>query len=383
MVRAARTRGNGEGSVYAEGKASGNLSGRWVAQVRVDGRYRRTFHRTEAAAKRALKSMVGALDAGHGVSHGNDTVGDLLDRWEAKVLRGRDIAPRTAEAYSWALKVLRADLGARRLRKLTADLVEHTFGARASEGMSRASLVKIRSVLGQALDWGVRRGMVATNVARIVELPSEARRTAPGRALTIEQARRLLKHSADDRLAALWIVMLMLGLRPGEACGLTWADIDAKSGVVHVRRSLKLEDGILHVDERLKTSRSRRSLDAPPAVMEALAAHRLRQVADRLETGPLWSNPDDLVFTTTVGTPIAPSNLRRSFAKLTVDAGLGAWHPHELRHSAASIMSASGLPLERVADILGHDGTRMTALVYRHAVSPTIDGARVMGDALA
>ena len=383
MPKGKRTRANGEGSVYAEGKASGNLTGRWVAQVRVDGKYRRTFHTTEAAAKRSLKKLVGDVDSGKGVADGNLTVAELLDRWNVKVLRGRDISPRTAESYLWSLKVLRDDLGARRVRKLTADTVEHAFEARAAEGMSRASLVKIRSVLGQVLDWAVRRGLVASNVARVVEMPADARRTPPGRALTVDQARRLLKRSEDDRLHALWLLMLMVGLRPGEATGLTWVDVDLKKSIVHVRRSLKIEGGILHVDERLKTSRSRRSLDAPPAVIEALQAHRLRQVAERLEAGPLWSTTDDLVFATNAGTPISPSNLRRSFAKLTSAAGLGAWHPHELRHSAASIMSAAGLPLERVADVLGHDGTRMTALVYRHAVSPTIDGARVMTDALA
>jgi len=73
-----------------------------------------------------------------------------------------------------------------------------------------------------------------------------------------------------------------------------------------------------------------------------------------------------------------PSNLRRSFSTLTTDTGLGHWHPHELRHSAASIMSAAGVPLEQIADTLGHDGTRMTALVYRHAITPTITAPQVM-----
>jgi integrase len=381
-------RGNGEGSVYQEGaKKARELgeapTGRWVAQVRVEGKYRRTFHPTEAAAKRALKKLVAAVDSGHGVADGNLTLGDLLSRWEAKVLAGRDLAPRTAETYRWALGVLRADLGARRVRKLSADTIEAAFDVRASAGMSRASLVKIRSVLGQALDWSMRRGLVGSNVARIVELPAEARRTPLGRALTVEQAKTLLREAEGDRLHALWLVMLMLGLRPGEATGLSWVDVDMKAGIVHVRRSLKFgEGGTLHVDEQLKTSRSRRSLDAPPAVIVALKAHRKRQIAERLDAGPIWMNPDDLVFTTNVGSPINPSNLRRSFARLTTSAGLGVWHPHELRHSAASIMSAAGLPLERVADVLGHDGTRMTALVYRHAVTPTVAGARLMEDAL-
>jgi integrase len=176
--------------------------------------------------------------------------------------------------------------------------------------------------------------------------------------------------------------MLMLGLRPGEATGLTWADIDIDAGVIHVRRSLKLEGGELVLSDRLKTSKSQRSIDAPPDVIDAMRRHRSRQASERLEVGPLWSNPDDLAFTTTIGHPLDPNNLRRTFARVTERAGLGRWKPHELRHSAASIMSASGLPLEEVADVLGHDGTRMTALVYRHAVKPTIDGAaRVMGEA--
>ena len=89
------------------------------------------------------------------------------------------------------------------------------------------------------------------------------------------------------------------------------------------------------------------------------------------------------MFTTTEATPIDPSNLRRQFARLTKDAGLGIWHPHELRHSAASILSAAGVPLEHIADTLGHDGTRMTALVYRHAITPTITTPNIMGNILS
>jgi hypothetical protein len=44
-----------------------------------------------------------------------------------------------------------------------------------------------------------------------------------------------------------------------------------------------------------------------------------------------------------------------------------------MRHSAASLMSAAGVPLEHVADLLGHDSTRMAALVYRHVLAPTVE----------
>ncbi len=85
----------------------------------------------------------------------------------------------------------------------------------------------------------------------------------------------------------------------------------------------------------------------------------------------------DLVFVTEVGTPIDPSNLRRDFTAVCEKAGLGRWHPHELRHSAASIMLAQHVPLEVVADVLGHSSIRMTADVYGHILAPQREAAAV------
>ena len=68
----------------------------------------------------------------------------------------------------------------------------------------------------------------------------------------------------------------------------------------------------------------------------------------------------------------------------TIDAaGLGeGWTPNMLRHSAASLMSDAGIPLERIADQLGHKDTRMLANHYRHQVRPTIDAALILDQVL-
>lgn len=188
----------------------------------------------------------------------------------------------------------------------------------------------------------------------------------------------ILKASDGHPLQALWVIMLYLGLRPGEATGLTWTDVDFDNAIVHVRRSLKLERGKLIVDERLKTDRSRRSLEAPPPVIKALRIHRELQAATHEAIGDEWRDGHGLVFTSSIGTPLGPRNVHRSLTNLTERLGLGAWHPHELRHSAASLMSEAGVPMERIADQLGHDGTRMGLLVYRHATKPTVDAGRAM-----
>jgi integrase len=47
--------------------------------------------------------------------------------------------------------------------------------------------------------------------------------------------------------------------------------------------------------------------------------------------------------------PLDPENFSRTFAKLYNRAGLGHWHPHELRHLAASLILAQGTPLQSPA----------------------------------
>ena len=81
------------------------------------------------------------------------------------------------------------------------------------------------------------------------------------------------------------------------------------------------------------------------------------------------------VFPTGLGTLLDPGNLRRSLDQLSERAGLGHWHPHELRHSVASLLSAADVPLEEVADLLGHASTRVTSAVYRHRTTTSLEAA--------
>ena len=61
-----------------------------------------------------------------------------------------------------------------------------------------------------------------------------------------------------------------------------------------------------------------------------------------------------------VGTRMDPDNFSHSFARLCERAGLRHWHPHELRHSGASLMLAQGTPLHVVSEVLGHASIAIT-----------------------
>jgi integrase len=281
----------------------------------------------------------------------------------------------TRDNYEWAIRChLVPGLGAHRLAKLTPDHVDDLLEARAARGMAKNSLRRIRAVLVTALDHADRRELVRRNVARLTSTPDGT--FSERRSLTAAEAGALLVAMRGDRLEALVVVGVTMGLRPGELTGLSWRDVDLDAGIIHVRRALKRENNRPVMGE-LKTKRSRRSLGCPPFVVEALRRRQEFQAMERAAAGRDWSQwaAQDLVFTTTAGTPIDASNLRRYFKRACKNAGIGRWMPYEMRHTAASLLSDDGVPLEQVADLLGHDGTRMVAQVYRHAVAPTVDVA--------
>jgi integrase len=370
---------HGDGSVFFD-----KARNRWVGTIDAgrdhNGRRRRRKvmapTRKEAAARlRHLRDELDRADA----ADGSTTVGAYLADWLAREVPKFARSPNTIDNYRWAVEAhLVPALGHIRLSRLTADDVDRMLEGKSAGGLARNSLVRLRTVLSKALDHAERRSRVVRNVARLTTVPAAP--TKRRRSLTEDQAHAVLDAAGDDtRMTALILVGLTLGLRPGELLGLTWPDVDLDQAVIHVRRMLKKERNRPRLDDKLKTDRSRRSLAMPAAVVDALRAWRHDQRLERLAAGRLWGiggwSDTDLVFTTTAGTPIDPSNLRTRFQRACDAAKVGRWTPYELRHSATSLLSAAGVPLEQIADLLGHTGTRMAAQVYRHQVTPTVEAA--------
>ena len=128
-----KQRGNHEGSVYEEGARSGKPTGRWIAQVWINGQKRRAIATTEAKAKQKLRTMMNDLDSGRIVSDGNLTLDQLLEQWLTKAVPNRNLQQPTIEVHRWACGILRNELGGRRLKTLTPDQIEAAFERRAAQ----------------------------------------------------------------------------------------------------------------------------------------------------------------------------------------------------------------------------------------------------------
>ena len=177
---------------------------------------------------------------------------------------------------------------------------------------------------------------------------------------------------ANQRLAALFILSITLGLRPGELRKLTWDLVDLDRGVVHVWRSASKSGDT-------KTPKSKRSLELPKRAITALQAHKTMQDRERAAAGESWQE-NNLVFCHEDGSMYTSDALNWRFSKMTRKAGIGHWHAHEGRHTAVSIMSSNGVPIQDISDTVGHKSTHVTETVYRHVIVPAIRGGATVMD---
>jgi integrase len=240
------------------------------------------------------------------------------------------------------------------------------------EGLGHDWVRRLRARCVDILRHAERRGRVRHNADLLSVMPRPTAEPERRRSLSVEQAKRLMDASTGDRLHAMVVVGLMLGLRPGELRGLTWADIDLRSGTLRVSG---VEKGGRRVDDvKVGHERAKRTLVMPAPVAESLRAHRRQWELERA-VAERWEN-DDFVFTTTVGTALDRNNVVRALRRLCRKAGLGDdWTTYELRHTAASLLYDAGVPKERIAEILGHADTRMLDQVYRHPLREALTHA--------
>jgi hypothetical protein len=117
---------------------------------------------------------------------------------------------------------------------------------------------------------------------------------------------------------------------------------DLNRGVVHVWRSASKSGDT-------KMPKSKRSLELPKRAIAALTIHKAGQANERRATGEAWRD-NNLVFCRENDEPYTSDQLNWRFSKMTRRAGIGRWRAHEGGHTAVSIMSSNGVPIQEISD---------------------------------
>ncbi|MGP3937542.1 site-specific integrase [Nonomuraea sp. KM88] len=377
--------GKYEATIYPEGDG---FTGAISLGFGPDGKRQRLKRKakTKTAVRDKLIKAVKALESGVTASE-TYTVRDAVNDWLSKGLKGRSENTVTKQRILAESHVI-PRLGKMKLQQLRADHVDEWLDALSGDLATR-TLRDVHSVLKRAIRQAQARDLVLRNVAELVTTPT-GKDGRPSKALTRHQADAMLQAAESSELHAYVVLSLTTGVRTEEARALRWDHVVAwipslkawqpvtEAGFKHKRFAIYVWRAD-RVGGDTKTRKSRRTLELPRLAAEALRHHHARQAAQKLKVGGLWQD-HNLVFCTSVGTPLDAANVRRAFRQITKNAGIGTdWTPRELRHSFVSIMSDQGVPIETIADLVGHAGTSVTEAVYRHQLKPVITkGAHTM-----
>ena len=370
-------RGNSEGSIVKRN------DGRWMARMTLpDGKRKAYYGQTRHEASQKLQEAQRMIADGLPLSGERQSIGAFLESWLRDGAAKR-VRPKTLGRYEEVVRLhIEPEIGRIPLARLTPQHVEKMMSRVTAKGSSPRTVEHCRAVLRNALHYAMRHSLIGRNVAALAESPPVPEREITP--LTADAAKRVLLATRGDRLEALFTVALACGLRQSETLGLRWSDVNIDEATMSIQRTLQRVDGVFTFFPP-KTARSRRTIAMPVPVASALRQHMARQIEERMLLGAAWEGDawGGLVFTDEAGRPMTSFHVSRRFRKLLRLAELPTMRYHDLRHGAASLMAAQGVPARVAMEILGHSQISTTLNIYTH-IAPELqkDAADRLSSAL-
>lgn len=307
-------------------------SGKWRIQVMVDNqRVGRTFDTPEEASYWASGIKTKLKEAE--VAPKNLSVSAAVDRY----IESKDavLSPSTIAGYKKIKSNLMANIGTVKLGDLTQERVQRWVNS-LSKDKSPKTVANahglLSAVLGEYRPSMTLRTTLPQKVKPSIQIPSEA------------EIKAILTAAKGTKYELPIVLAVWLGLRQSEILGLTWDCVDGS--VIHIKQAIVMgENG--PVEKGTKTYSGTRTIHMPDYIKELLDAtphhgdHIVRMSGKAIYSG---------------------------FSRICEKAGVPHFRFHDLRHTNASVMLASGIPDKYSMKRMGHATNNMLKTTYQHTI---------------
>ena len=368
----AKRRGNLEGTIYMR------KNGRWSAQLTVDGRRVCFTAATQREAQEWLMRTRNQVESGLTAAGAKATLRVFLVEWLATIKTS--LRPKTWGQYGQvARQHILPELGKTKLKDLRPDQIQSFYNRKMETGTSPPTVRIIHAVLHKALGDALRWGLIHRNPVSVVLKPKVPRREM--KVLSADQVRQLLICTSGVRNEALYHVAVSTGLRQGEILGLKWSDLDWEAASLQIQRQVQRApgEGLKLVEP--KSAAGRRLIILGPSMLEKLLEHSKKQRSNSILVGEHWQE-HDLIFPSTIGTPMDQKRLHTNFKRLLRRAGLPDIRFRDRRHTAATLMLQQGIHPKIVQERLGHSQISVTLDTYSHVLPAMQEEAAIKIDEL-
>lgn len=329
---------------------------------------------TKRQAEQKLRDVLTSIANGGYVEPDNMTLAQFLEKWLADYAK-TSVGAKTYERYSEIVRQhIIPNLGALPLRKLRPLHIQEYYTKALKSGrlngkggLSARSVLHIHRLLHRAFVQAAKWQLLTTNPVDCVEPPKVRRPEMV--TVTAEQISQLLQAAQGTVFYAPVALAATTGMRRGEILALRWEDVDFERSAIRISRSLgQTKAGIFFKEP--KTPESRRTIAVSRYTLNILEKHKEDQRSEKSAMGTAYQD-QGLVCAMPDGSPISPQYVSDNFRWVVKRAGLPHMTFHGLRHSQATILIASGVPVKVVSEMLGHSNTSITQDLYTH-VLPTM-----------
>ena len=289
------------------------------------------------------------------------------------LLKAEGTLKTCASNYGMALSTLKAAIRGSNISKSTADIISNALNkeelfiiAEQAENLSRRTQKHYHEVLSSLFSYSVSWGVLVDNPCKNVRAP-KVQPSDPRYYDTTEVAKMLalIQKEPVDKKVAVYIA-LYTGMRRGEIAGLKWDNVDLENGVIFVNQTLlKTKSGI--IIDTPKNKSSIRPIRISKALIKILKAYKLWQDEQKKVLEGYWIETG-YVFTRNNGELVDPDSFTHWMTDFIKRNTLAPISFHGLRHTSATLLISSGLPVKAVSGRLGHARQSTTTDIYDHFI---------------
>jgi integrase len=340
-------RANGRGSIYQVQKANGRKV--WKAAIKdINGTLRTKNFTKIADAEDWISDQIRARQLGENTYAANPkmTVKEFLLGWVESKYGEDQISTKRFYRNAIVNHIVPA-LGNVKAANLTSKSIEQLLREMAAHNYGAGTIKAVRAALSAAFSDAKRHGDLVRNPAENVRMPNV--QSVPTTHIPRDDWEKIYLAAASDpymhariEIAGTW------GLRPGEALGLKWSDLDTEKNTLRIARQIQRVKGKGLVIKSVKQKKERLIYISEIAV-NILLTHKRYQALQKAS----WSSDEDLIFPNSLGKPLDEKADRNRFKKLIKLAGTANYELYQLRKTAFTAM-ASQTDLKTLMEFSGH-----------------------------
>lgn len=278
-----------------------------------------------------------------------------------------------ASNYGIALSTLNEAVRGSNVSKVTADVIskglnkDNLFVISGDSGnISRRTQKHYPEVLSSLFSYSVSWGVLAENPCKNVRAP-KVQSSDPRYYDTAEVAKMLslMEKEPIDKKVGVYLA-LYTGMRRGEIAGLKWDNIDLQNGVLYIDQTLlKTKSGI--IIDTPKNKSSIRHIKISKSLITILEEYKLWQ-DEQKKALEGYGIKTGYVFTRNNGELVDPDSFTHWMTSFIRKNALQPISFHGLRHTSATLLISSGLPVKAVSSRLGHARESTTTDIYNHVI---------------